>query len=120
MDRRNASLDSFGTGGDPPTHLVSCLDAIYDSRKLIAALTAGALLLGIAYAFLPEPVYRSDILVQVEENANTTKNPLGDLSAMLDVKTAASGEMQVIGSRMVVGRAVEKLKIFIDACPRYF
>jgi len=121
MNRSSASLESRNVDEYPPARLANYLDALYDNRKLIVVVTALALVIGVGYAFLAQPVYRADVLIQVEENANTTtKSVVGDVSAMFDVKTETSGETQVIGSRMVVGRAVDKLNLFVDATPRYF
>jgi tyrosine-protein kinase Etk/Wzc len=119
MNRSSVLLESNDTDEYPPARFANYFDALYDNRKLIAVTTAAVLAIGIGYAFLSQPVYRADILVQVEENTHSTKNVLGEVSAMFDVKTAASAETQVIGSRLVVSRAVDKLKLFIDASPRY-
>lgn len=103
----------------PPSSFGSYLDALYDNRRLIATITAAMLAIGTAYALLAEPVYRSDILIQVEENTNSTKSMLGDISSMFDVKTQASSEIEVLRSRLVSGRVVDKLHLYIDAEPRY-
>ncbi|MCC8391855.1 AAA family ATPase [Paraburkholderia sp. MMS20-SJTR3] len=122
MNPSSAPFDSRNNNSEhPPAGFANYLDALYDNRKLIAITTAVALALGVGYTIFSQPVYRADILVQVEENANTSsKSVLGDVSAMFDVKTATSGEAQVIGSRMVVGRAVDKLNLAIEATPRYY
>ena len=120
MNRSSTSLEGGDTDEYPPARFANYLDALYDSRKLIAITTVAVLAIGVGYAFLSQPIYRADILVQVEENTHSTKNVLGDVSAMFDVKTAASGETQVLGSRLVVSGAVDKLNLFIEASPRYF
>ena len=98
MNRPSASLDNRDADEYRPARLANYLDALYDSRKLIVGTTAVALIIGIGYAVFSQPVYRADVLVQVEQNANaSTKNVVGDISAMFDVKTAASGEAQVLG-----------------------
>lgn len=121
MNRSSAAINNRDVDESPPARFGNYLDALYDNRKLIAITTAVAVVLGAGYAFVAQPVYRADVLVQVEETTPTqTKNVIGDVSAMFDVKTAASGEAQVLGSRMVVGPAVDKLNLYIDAQPRYF
>ncbi|MGF6858887.1 GNVR domain-containing protein [Paraburkholderia sp. CI3] len=122
MNQGSAPFDSRNNNSEhAPAGFANYLDALYDNRKLIAITTAIAVALGIAYSVFSQPVYRADILVQVEENAGTSsRSVIGDVSAMFDVKTATSGEAQVIGSRMVVGRAVDKLNLDIEAAPRYF
>jgi tyrosine-protein kinase Etk/Wzc len=120
MNRISATVDNRDTDEFRPARLANYLDALYDSRKLIALTTVAALIIGAGYVVFSQPVYRADILVQVEQTTNApSKSVVGDVSAMFDVKTAASGEAQVLGSRMVVGRAVDKLNLFIEAAPRY-
>jgi tyrosine-protein kinase Etk/Wzc len=121
MRRQTAVSDGFSVHEDAPAHLTVYLDAIYDNRWLISVIAGTVLLLGTAYAFLSKPVYRADILVQLQESdANPPKNVLNDVSSMFDVKTGAIGESDVLGSRLVVTQAVDKLNFFIDASPRYF
>ena len=119
MNQFNGPIDYVDADERPPEHLGKYLDALYDSRKLIAVVTGCVLLIGIAYAVLAEPVYRADILIQVEENPSSTKNLFGDAGSMFDVKTAASAEIEVLRSRTVVSRAVDNLALFIHASPRY-
>jgi tyrosine-protein kinase Etk/Wzc len=81
--------------------------------------TCVAVVLGVAYALLSTPVYQSNLLVQVEDSAPDAKNFLGDTANLFDVKTPATGEIQIIRSRMVMGGAVEATRLYIDAQPRY-
>jgi tyrosine-protein kinase Etk/Wzc len=119
--KRQTTFDRIGVNEEPPSHVTVHLDVIYDNRRLIGLVIASVLLIGTAYAFLTPPVYRADILVQVEENSTTSaKNILNDVSSMFDVKTDTTGEMAVLGSRLVATQAVDKLNLFIDASPRYF
>ncbi|CAG4898757.1 polysaccharide biosynthesis tyrosine autokinase [Paraburkholderia saeva] len=100
-------------------HPLHHLSTLYGGRWLILGTTLAFLLCGIAYATFTRPVYRSDMLIQVEQNPNESKSPSGDVSSMFDVKTDASAEIEVLKSRMVVSRAVENLRLYIEAAPRY-
>src|ERR1700728_2638857 len=84
---------------DDQYNLGRYLDALYDNRKLIAILTVLATLIGIVYVVLAEPVYQSDILIQVEENPNSPSNLLSSVSSMFDVKSDAQDEIEIISSR---------------------
>ncbi|MFL9921021.1 Wzz/FepE/Etk N-terminal domain-containing protein [Paraburkholderia fungorum] len=87
MRQQAAIFDRTSMNEDPPSHIMGHLDAVYDSRKLIAIVTASMLLFGTAYAFFAKPVYRADILIQLERNdQNSSKNILNDVSSMFDVK----------------------------------
>lgn len=100
--------------------LVHYLDVLLASRWLIASIAGVVLALGVAYAFLARPVYQADILVQVEDNPNSAKSLLGDVSSLFDVKAEATAEIEIIRSRMVVGKAVDNLHLYISAKPKYF
>lgn len=100
--------------------LVRYLDVLLASRWLIAAIAGVVLALGVAYAFLARPVYRADILVQVEDNPNSANSLLGDVSSLFDVKALATAEIEILRSRMVVSKAVDNLRLYISAKPNYF
>ncbi|ODV44002.1 tyrosine protein kinase [Cupriavidus sp. UYMMa02A] len=100
--------------------LVRYLDVLLASRWLIASIAGLVLALGVAYAFLARPVYRADILVQVEDNPNSANSLLGDVSSLFDVKALATAEIEILRSRMVVSKAVDNLRLYISAKPDYF
>jgi len=104
------------------THLdmSSLVDTVFDNRMLIVIIAVLTTLLGIAYAVLATPVYQSDILIQVEDNPNSANNVLANVEQMFETKSAASDEMDIIGSRLVVGGTVQKLNLDIRVAPKYF
>lgn len=105
---------------DDEFDLVKYLDVLLANRWLIAALALAVVFLGAAYAFLARPIYQADILVQVEDTPGDAKSLLGDVSSLFDVKTQAAAEIEILRSRMVVGKAVENLQLYIEAKPKYF
>jgi tyrosine-protein kinase Etk/Wzc len=104
---------------DDGIDLVEYWDIIVDNRWVIAAITTLALVIGIGYAVLARPIYESNLLIQVEDSAGSTKNLFGDAASLFDIKTPAAGEMEILRSRMVIGRAVDATKFYIQARPRY-
>jgi len=114
-----AAASSARNTDDDLIHLSEYIDILIDRKWLVAAITALALVLGVAYALLSTPIYQSNLLVQVEDAAPDAKGFLGETSSLFDVKTPASGEIQVLRSRMVLGAAVDKTHFYIDARPRY-
>lgn len=103
-----------------------------DLRQLFAALSEGrlviigcviaALLLAGLYAWTAEREYESSALVQVElQNQSPLDSALGELSGALGgQETPVSAEVEIIKSRMVIGKVVDSLREFIVAEPRYF
>lgn len=104
---------------DDEINLVEYWDIIVDNRWLVAAVTALALIVGGAYAFLARPVYEGNLLIQVEDSGGSAKSFLGEAASLFDVKTPAAAEMEIIRSRMIVGQAVDNTLLYIDARPRY-
>jgi tyrosine-protein kinase Etk/Wzc len=107
---------------DDEINLAGMLDILLDNRWLIGWITAGFIVLGALYSFLGTPVYKADLLVQVEDNSPSAaaSNMLADMSAMFDVKSTAPAEIEILSSRLVVSRSVDNLHLFIDQGPQYF
>jgi tyrosine-protein kinase Etk/Wzc len=106
---------------DNETELSSYFNTILDNRWLIASIALAVLLLGAAYAFLAKPVYEASMLIHVEENTpREAKNILGEMGTMFETKTAASAETELVRSRLVVSRAIDNLRLYINARPTYF
>jgi tyrosine-protein kinase Etk/Wzc len=106
-------------GRDDEINLSEYFDILVDRKWLVAGVTALGLALGVAYALLATPVYQSNLLIQVEDTAPDAKGFLGDATSLFEVKTPATGEIQIIRSRMVLGNAVDATRLYIDAKPRY-
>jgi tyrosine-protein kinase Etk/Wzc len=101
--------------------LTSWIDVLSKYRWTFFLVAGLITLLGVIYAFMARPVYRADIVVQVEESATSPASKLAaSVSPVFDVKPAASAEIELLQSRMVVGKAVDNLKLDIEASPRYF
>jgi tyrosine-protein kinase Etk/Wzc len=90
-------------------------------RWLILGVAVLCTLAALAYALAARPVYEANMLLHVEEDTpNTSKNILNDVSSLFETKKAAIAEMELLHSRLVVARAVDTLRLYIDARPRYF
>lgn len=104
---------------DDEINFVEYWDILVDNRWIVAAITALALVIGGAYAFLTRPVYEANLLIQVEDSSGSAKSFLGEAASLFDIKTPAAAEMEIIRSRMVIGQAVDNTLLYIDAGPRY-
>ena len=101
--------------------LIALLDVIWRSRRLVWMTSGAIFALGLAYAFLATPIYRSDLLVQIENNGDSAgAQLLGSLSDYLGVKSNDDAEMQILRSRRVVGAAVDRTRYDIVAEPKRF
>lgn len=104
---------------DDAVNLAAYLDLLFDNRWLITMIALAVTLLGAAYAFVAKPIYEANILVQVEDSASSSKNILGDMASMFDLKTAATAEMEILRSRFVVSRVVNDTLLYINVQPKY-
>ncbi|CAG2146116.1 Putative tyrosine-protein kinase in cps region [Cupriavidus yeoncheonensis] len=101
--------------------LTAYLDVFVRYRRTFVSVAAVVICSGLFYALIAGPVYRADMTVQVEEsNTNTAARAVTSISPVFDVKPAASAEIELLRSRMVVGKAVDNLRLYIEASPRYF
>jgi len=101
-------------------NLLDLLDVVLDQRWLIAAVTTLVLALGVSYAFLATPIYEANTLIQVEDSKGSgAAGFLGDTASLFDIKSPATAELELLRSRLVVGRAVENLKLDLIVTPKY-
>lgn len=104
---------------DDEIDLGEMLGILIDGKWLIILATLVSLFFGVAKAFLDDPVYKADAMLQVNEKSQTLAglNPFTDL---LENNTPVMAEIEVIKSRMILGKAVENLDLDIIAEPKYF
>jgi tyrosine-protein kinase Etk/Wzc len=124
IDTRQRAFAAFGEGtaiieADEEPRLAEYWDILVDNRWMIAGVIALALSLGAVYATLATPVYRANVLIQIEDSAPESKGFLSETNGMFEIKTPAAGELQVLGSRMVLGAAADLARLQISAGPRY-
>ncbi|MEX3999174.1 GNVR domain-containing protein [Paraburkholderia sp. EG285A] len=124
MNQRDYLLEGTTEWGTPPPpeggHMRGVFDTLYQRRKAIIIITALFTLVGVVYAMLARSVYQADMLIQVEDKDASSKNALASISSAFTESTAASSEIEVLSSRMVVSRAVEALQLYIVVTPHYF
>jgi len=94
--------------------------ALANSRWLIATVTGICVALSIAYAILSPPIYQSDVMIQVEQRAQMTALGTQSLGQMLSQPSQDVTEIALLTSRMVIGKAVDDLRLDINAEPRRF
>lgn len=94
---------------------------VMEHRWLIATITSAFFVLGGIYSFVAEPVYKADGLIQVEEKSSGGMSAvMKDLGPLLGDSTTVSAEQEILTSRMVLGRVINKLKLDIEVTPKTF
>ncbi|POR45259.1 tyrosine-protein kinase Etk/Wzc [Paraburkholderia eburnea] len=119
----NPSIKSVPTSAEKSElDLGYYLDMVISHRWLIAIIASAFLAMGMLYACFASPVYRADIMLQVEDSSDGVAggNLVSSVSSLFQVKSVTAGEIEILRSRLVVSHAVDKLKLYIDASPSYF
>jgi tyrosine-protein kinase Etk/Wzc len=92
---------------------------LVDNRWRITAVTFIFAAFGIAYALLATPIYKADALIQVETKSSGMSALVGDMGDMFSSESSATTEVEIIKSRMILGKTVETLNLTILASPTY-
>ncbi|CUW09528.1 Tyrosine-protein kinase wzc [Serratia grimesii] len=92
---------------------------LLDNRWLIVGVTTLFAVIGIVYSLFATPEYQSDSLIQVEQNAGNSL--LNNLSEMIPTsQPASSTEIELIQSRMVIGKAIDDLNLDTSVKEEFF
>ena len=106
---------------DKEADLLTYVHMIIDQRWMIFTITLCIAIAGVLYAMLARPVYEASLMVHVEEKGQREpKNILGEAGSIIDYKTAAAAEVELLRSRMVIAHAIDNLRLYIDARPIRF
>ena len=106
---------------DEDVNFGSYLATVLDNRRLILTIAFVISLLGIGYAFLVNPVYEANIADPCgRRQSQGSEEHLGEMGWLFEYKTAATAEMELLRSRLVVARAIDNLRLYINVHPKYF
>ncbi|TNV18974.1 tyrosine-protein kinase Wzc [Buttiauxella sp. B2] len=104
---------SAPTEGNDEIDIGRLFGTVLEARWWVLGITAIFALLAVVYAMFATPIYKADALVQIEQNAGNSL--VNDISSALSNKPPASAaEMQLIQSRLVLGKTVDDLNLDIS------
>ncbi|CRL44841.1 Tyrosine-protein kinase wzc [Sodalis glossinidius str. 'morsitans'] len=93
--------------------------SIIDYKWLIFSITSLAAILGILYTLFATPIYQADALVQVE--STTGSQIIQNMNSLsLEAKPVSMTEIELIESRMVLGKTVDDLGLDVTLQQKYF
>ncbi|MDM1245263.1 polysaccharide biosynthesis tyrosine autokinase [Acinetobacter indicus] len=81
--------------------------------KLIALCVILSLVCALLYLRTTPDTYQVDALVQVEDSKGASAALLGDLSNMIEQKSPAQAEIEILKSRLVLGSVIDHLNLNI-------
>lgn len=79
--------------------------------KLITICILLSLIAALLYLRITPDTYNVDALVQVEDNKGASAALLGDLSNMIEQKSPAQAEIEILKSRLVLGSVINQLNL---------
>ncbi|MDC9726758.1 MAG: polysaccharide biosynthesis tyrosine autokinase, partial [Candidatus Thioglobus sp.] len=99
--------------------LSELLGTLIEAKWLISIIAGMFLVGGVFYALIATPIYQADAVLQIEEKSGGMPG-LSDFAEMFPADTAASTEIEIIKSRNIIGKVVDKLDLTLNATPKYF
>jgi tyrosine-protein kinase Etk/Wzc len=100
------------TDGD--VNLIALLRNVALHARLFAAITAAILLLSIAYLLAAKPTYMAQALIQVDEDQGAALGALSDVASALSLNKPIDGELDILGSRTVLTKAIAQTQAQLD------
>lgn len=82
--------------------------------KLIALCVILSVVFALLYLRVTPDTYSVDALVQVEDSKGASAALLGDLSQMIEQKSPAQAEIEILKSRLVLGSVIKELHLNIQ------
>lgn len=104
---------------DDEINLGEILATLLEYKWLIAFVTLVATLLGATWLFIATPIYQADALLQVEDKKSGGLTALAELQPLLGDSVSIAAQLEILNSRMILGKVVEQLKLDIEAKPHY-
>lgn len=82
--------------------------------KLIALCTILSLVCALLYLRTTPNIYQVDAMVQVEDKKGASAALLGDLSEMVEQKSPAQAEIEILKSRLILGNVIHSLNLDVQ------
>ena len=99
------------------------LDLLLENKKIIGSILAVVLTLTVLYLVLAPRTYKADGMIRIDKNKALLTAPLRSESNQAPAEAEsprAQREVEIMHSRLVLGRVVEDLNLTVEASPVYF
>lgn len=120
MTQNSYAADLPQNAADDEIDIGELLDLLLEGKWIVIACTFIALFLGGAFAFLSTPIYQADALVQLETESDSFGALFGEMGDMLSTSSESTAEIELIKSRLVLGRAIDQMALDVVVEPQYF
>jgi len=113
------SLDYLRNVHEDEINLGELFGVLLEGKWLILAITLCVFGLGVAKALIDSPIYQADGLLQIKENSKPMPG-LESLTGFMNNDTPVMAEIELLKSRMILGKVIENLNLNLKAAPSYF
>lgn len=118
-EKTHHSHSATSAVGNDEIDIGRLLGTIIEARWWVLGITALFALAALVYCLFATPIYSADALVQIEQN--TGSSLVQDINSALSNKPPASeAEIQLIQSRLVLGKTVDDLDLDISVVKNTF
>lgn len=93
---------------------------LLDHKWFIIATTVIFAVLGVSYALLATPIYKTDALIQVEQKSTGMPALNSEMTDLFDTESPAATEIEILKSRMVLGETVDNLNLTTVSSANHF
>ncbi|MBL4653749.1 MAG: polysaccharide biosynthesis tyrosine autokinase [Flavobacteriales bacterium] len=94
--------------------LLDIVNAVLGGWKTIALVTTLIVLGALLFLLIGKPIYQVNAVIQIDQSSKGMSSQLAPIEAMLTGTLPSDGEIELIRSRSVVGRAVDKYHLEIS------
>lgn len=104
---QNMPLDGAGLDrADQDINLLMLWRNIQSHARLFASVAVGIIVLALLYLLVASPVYKADVLIQVDEQQGSALGALSDVASALSLNKPIDGELDILTSRAVLESAI--------------
>ncbi|HIP24679.1 MAG TPA: tyrosine-protein kinase, partial [Rhodobacteraceae bacterium] len=108
----------MNASSDQEIDIVELFMLFYRKKFRILFITFLGALVGVALAFLTTPIYQADALIQLEEKSSGSMAIPSDLSSLYSDTPESAAEIEILQSRMILGKVINDLQLEILAEPK--
>ena len=102
---------------DDEIDLARLWGTLVDHGRVIALVTAAAIVIGVGYLFAADPVYQADALLQVEQRETGIPGLSDEVDDLFGTQNPTDAEIEILRSRMVLGSVVDELRLDLRVEP---
>ena len=124
MNTNTNNSSTYNPSAQPNSHddeinLAKLFGELIDKKFTILFTTVVFGFFGFIYGQVATPIYKSNALIQVEDNSNSMM-ALDDIGDIFAAESTTDTEIYILKSRNIIGQTVDDLGLTLNIKPKYF